>query len=361
MYKKVLSSSLIATALLLSGCGGSDTTCRIDVQNAIDDGNYDVAISLLEGECRTAYTQSDLNMNLASVYMGKSGYSVSDIADMLINSNDTQNDAFSTFISSVSKKRNPDSLPLLTKAQQYYLAAISLDTNSSVSELCSRSNLDLRNDSRLENACLYISFNDAVKATNTVTYLTGDVDKLVESLNNTNTTPYDMKASMDALAWLIDSNFTPNEGNITAQDVNISNKSYAHVIVNYGTNGLFYRLGKSTTRDANNSTVLTDGYCDSDGNRTACEGIEKTDGSIDITNPAALSCYACPVDFDGNGATEDVVKLLVDTFNNGTESITAIIDDPDITDSIREFKQDITNGNDVNITVDDIINYLNGN
>ena len=361
MYKKVLSSSLIATALLLSGCGGSDTTCRIDVQNAIDDGNYDVAISLLEGECKTAYTQSDLNMNLASVYMGKSGYSVSDVADMIINANDTQNDAFSTFISNVSKKRNANSLPLLTKAQEYYIAAIAADTNSTVTELCSRTNLDLRNDSRLENACLYISFNDIIKTTSTVTYLTGNVEQLVDSLNNANTTPYDMKANMDALSWLINPAFSSTEGNISATDVNISNKSYAHVRVDYGANGLFYRLGKSTTRDANNSTVLTDGYCDSDGNRTACEGIENADGSIDITNSSAAFCYACPVTFDDNGTTEDVVKLLVDTFNSGTETITAIVNDPDITQSIEDFKQEISGTTDGNITVDDIINYLNGN
>ncbi len=362
MYKKILPSALLATVLMLSGCGESDSTCRIDVQNAIDTGNYNVAISLLEGECQTVYTLSDLNMNLASVYMGKSGYSVSDVADMLINANDTQNDAFSSFILSVDEKKNPDSLQLLTKAQEYYIAAIAADTNSTVTELCSRENLDLNNDSRLENACLYISFNDTIKMTNTVTYLTGNVDQLVASLNNdADITPYDMQASMDALAWLIDTTFSPKEGNITAQDVNISNKSYAHVVVNYGENGVFYRLGKSIVKGVANSTVLTDGYCDSDGNRTACEGIENEDGSINMANALASSCYACPVVFDDNGRTEDVVKLLVDTFNSGAETITAIVDDPDLTQSIDDFKVDIAGNADVNITVDDIINYLNGN
>jgi len=45
------------------------------------------------------------------------------------------------------------------------------------------------------------------------------------------------------------------EGNITASDVTILGANFAHIEVDYGSNGLFYRLAKSTTHDSNNSTI----------------------------------------------------------------------------------------------------------
>ena len=362
MHKKIIASSLIFASIILSGCGSSDTTCRIDVQNAIDDGNYDKAISELEGKCATAFSKSDLNMNLAAAYMGKSGYSVSSIADMLINSNDTGNDAFASFLESVNAKKVPDSLPNLYTAEDYFLAAIANGSQAGVDTLCSASVLDALDDSRRTNACLYIGFNETIKATNTITYLTGDINGLVESINNddVNATPYDMKASLDALAWSIDASYTmpAAEGNITASDVTILGANFAHIEVDYGSNGLFYRLAKSTTRESNNSTVVTDGYCDANGSRTNCEGIENDDGSIDITNANAGNCYACPVIFDNNNTTLGVAELLVDSLNNGSDTIAAVANDPDITQSIRDFKKEITGDPDGNVTIDQIIDYL---
>lgn len=368
MYKKILVASLVAAAVLFSGCGNEDTTCRIGVQQAIDEGRYDDAIADLQGKCATAFTTSDLNMNLAAAYMGKSGYSVSDIADMLINSDDNGGDAFASFISSVDKKKNPDSLPLLTKANNYFLYAIGQNPGSDISTLCNTDNIENSNDSRLSNACLYIGFNQTLTTANTITYLTGNVDQVVESINQdnneTNTTPYDMQASLDALAWATDTNVTASDANITYRDINISNHPFTHLQLDYSDNGTiktFYRLAKSSVRDANNTTVITDGYCDSDGNRTACEGIENENGSINTTLIANLtaSCYACPVMLDAN-TTLSVADLLVNTLNGGSDTIAAVSGDPDITNSIADFKREITNSDDENvtITIDDIIKYL---
>ena len=339
-----------------------DTTCRIDVQNAIDKGEYDTAIADLKGKCATAFNSSDLNMNLASAYMGKSGYSVSDIADMLINS-DNNEDAFSSFISSVDTKRKPDSLPLLNKASEYFTNAIARNGITKASAICTAAKLNLLNDSRVTNACLYIGFNETIKAANTITYLTGDVNKLVDSISNgSNATPYDMRASLDALAWMIDASYKPKSSDptITPSDVKIGGYPFAAVKVKYSGVGTFYRLAKSVARDSNNTTVVTDGYCDVDGNRSACEGIENNDGSIEVANPLAASCYACPVIMDVNN-TLGVAQLLVDTLNNGTDTISAVSNDPDIIKSIQQFKDEIkkdSNNSNTDITIADIIKYL---
>ncbi len=359
MYKKIISASLVIGAVMFSGCGNEDTNCRIDVQKAIDEGRYDNAIADLQGKCSNAFTSSDLNMNLASAYMGKSGYSVSDIADMLINSDDDGGDAFSSFLTSVDSKRKPDSLPLLTEANQYFTNAIARNGITKASIICTGSNLDLLNDSRVTNACLYIGFNATIKAASTITYLTRDVDNLVDSINNnSNATPYDMRASLDALAWSIDASYTPkSDTSISANDVNISGYPFASVEVTYSGTGTFYRLAKSTTRDANNTTVITDGYCDATGDRDACAGIENSDGTVDLANPLATSCYACPVVMDVNN-TLGVAQLLVDTLNGGSDTIGAVSNDEDITKSIKDFKKEITGSEDGNVTIDNIIEYL---
>jgi len=356
MYKKIISASLVVTSLIFTGCGDSDTTCRIDVQKALDKGDFDGAISDLNGKCSNAYTSSDLNMNLATAYMGKSGYSVSDVADMLINTNNN-GDSFSSFLSSVDAKKTAESLPLLTLANGYFVNAIATDILDKGSDLCSLSRLNNTNDSRVTNACLYIGFNQTIQAANTITYLTGDITRVVDSINNdSNTTPYDMRASLDALAWSVKDSYTPkSDTTITATGINIRGNTFAHIEVDYTGNGKFYRLAKSTTRDANNTTIITDGYCDSDGNRTTCQGMEdNTTG--EIINPIA-GCYACPVIMDGN-STLGIAQLLVDTLNNGTDAIIAVSGDEDISNSIDDFKEEITGSRDGNVTIDAIINYL---
>ncbi|WP_457745083.1 hypothetical protein [Sulfurimonas sp.] len=358
MYKKIILALLVVISLVFSGCGDSDTTCRIDVQKALDKGNYDKVISDLNGVCSGAYTTSDLNMNLAAAYMGKSGYSVSDVADMLINSDNNGGDSFTSFLSSVDAKKTADSLPLLSTANEYFLKAIANGSIDKSTVLCSLSRINNSNDSRVTNACLYIGFNLTIQASNTITYLTGNIDTLISSINDdTNTTPYDMRASLDALAWSMGLNDpTITDPAITDKEITIDGNPFTHIKVDYTNHGTFYRLAKSTNND-NNTTVITDGYCDSDGNKTACAGIENSDGSIDINNPLSSSCYACPVLLDKN-ATLGVAQLLVDTLNNGADTIAAVSNDPDISNSIDDFKEEITGSRDGTVTIDDIIKYL---
>ena len=361
MYKKVISISLVAMAAMFSGCGNSDTTCRIDVQKAIDEGRYDDAIADMNGSCKNAFDASDLNMNLASAYMGKSGYSVSDISDMLINNNGDNGDAFSSFISDTNAKKTDNSLPLLTKAKSYYVQAIGGNEG-----VCTDDNLSAINNSRWTNACLYIGFNETVKTAATVSHLTNNVSGVVDAINSDSATPYDMNASMDALSWVTDENFSKNDTNITASPITINGNSYANIIVEYNnttSSKTFYRLAKSSVRETNNTTLITDGYCDTDGNKSKCADINNSDGSINLSKQNSQNCYACPVMLDANTSLS-VTDSLVDALNNGTDTISAVSNDPDITQSINDFKQNIIdsrkNKDDKNttITVQDITNYL---
>ncbi|WP_297503464.1 hypothetical protein [Thermococcus sp.] len=357
MYKKMISISLVTMAAMFAGCGNNDTTCRIDVQKAIDKGQYDDAIASMNGNCKNAFTKSDLNMNLAAAYMGKSGYSVSDITDMLVNSS-TNGDAFSSFISDTNDKQKANALPFLSKAKDYYVQAI-----GGKESVCTDSNLSAINNSRWTNACLYIGFNKTVTTANTVSHLTNNVSAVVDAINSDSETPYDMNASMDALAWVTDKNFKPSDTTtITAKDVNIGGNAYANIIVKYSNTTpvkTFYRLAKSARRNTNNTTLITDGYCNASGDKIACAGLENNDGSI---NNITAGCYPCPIMLDANSSLS-VSDSLVDALNNGTDTISAVSDDPDILQSITDFKQEIigsrTNG-DTNgtITVQDIINYL---
>ena len=358
MYKKIISASLVVATVIFSGCGNERTTCRIDVQKAIDEGRYDNAISDMEGRCATAFTKSDLNMNLASAYMGKSGYSVSDIADMLINT-DNGDDAFSSFISSVDKKKEGNPLPLLNKASDYFKSAITQNSTISADDICNDKD-KINNNARVSNACLYIGFNDVIKTTTTVTYLTGDVDKLVNSIDDkSDNTPYDMMANMDALAWAIGSDDSKNGATITPKDINLSGHSFVHLKVVYDKDGheyTFYRLAKSMTQNAKNSTVVTDGYCDVNGTKNNCQGMENNTTG-EIIDPIA-GCYACPISFDTNSTDTDISQLLVDALNGGSDTISSVSDDQDIQDSIDDFKKNITGSSDGNVTVQDIMDYL---
>ncbi|WP_304545975.1 hypothetical protein [Sulfurimonas microaerophilic] len=351
MYKKVISVSMLTASLLFSGCGNDETSCRIDVQQSIDEGDFTTAISKLEGECSTTFSDSDKYFYLASAYMGQSGFGVSDAVSMVVTASDSVGgNTFSAFMQSVNENKSANALPLLDKSATYFL--LSIDPNATIADCTNDANRTQRED----NACLYVGFNQAITTATSMTYLTSDVDTLVASIEgSTGTTPDDMKASLDAIAWATNSTL-PNGSVINDFNVTINGTDYKHLEVSVVGGGTFYRLASSTSpSDTNGSTIVTSGYCDLNGSTTLCEGIENLDGSI---NDTTLECYACPVDF-GNGDTKDMTQLLVDALNGGTDAISGVIDDPDIQQSIDEFKTDMNVNADANVTIQDILNYLN--
>jgi hypothetical protein len=361
MYKKIFATSLVAASLLLSGCGEDSTSCRFDVQNDLDTGAFDRAIEALNGECATSFNDSDRYFNLASAYMGKANFGAIDVVNLLLDVDDEADDAFASFTRSVDEYKDDTSLEYLGKAQEYFLRAINPDANVSTltTSVCDSSS-DF-NDSRISNACFYIGFNQTIQATTTVTYLTNDVDSFASALeSDSEEVPLDMQVSVDALAWATGSTLA-NGSTVTASDVNISGNVYKHLeLVN---NGLtFYRLATANAPASDASTLITDGYCDSDGNKTVCEGIE--DNATGAITDTTLACYACPVTL-GDGSGQNIAELLVDTLNGGTDAIGGVTNDEDIQDGVDDFIRDIkgldadANVSNVDVTIDDILQYLN--
>ena len=361
MLKKVLATSSVALSLILSGCGdNSDSTCRMDVQSAIDNGKYSQAIDALQGSCSSAFAKSDKNYNLATAYMGKAGLSASEVLQIIMDANNysgSGNDnTFSTFISSFNENKSENATLFLQDAQDFYLKSIAHDGKDTISALCTQADLNSSDSTRLSSACLYLGFNQTLQTVNTITLLTGDVGTLVSSLDsNSNTTPLDMQASLDALSWATSTNAVPNNFIVTPSNITINENNVTALSLVSPSGETFYRLAQSDLRDSKNSTILTKGYCDVNGSKANCSGIENSDGSI---NDTSLDCYACPVDF-GNNSPQNVSDLLVNALNGGTDAIANVSNDPNIMDSVNSFKTDLGVRADANVTVQDILNYLN--
>ncbi len=364
-------------AFFLSGCGSDEGECSMDIQNALDKGRYSTAIKKLEGECSTALTQSDKYYSLATAYMGLGGFGLSDTLKMILDStdDDNENDTLTSFLSSASDNVDKSTtVEALEKASKYYLMAMGKEPSEKLSEVCADESIN--DDPRAQSACLYGSVVYATKFTASISYLTTNVDDLVDALQDDDeensgnetqedTVPTDMKASMDALEWATgtgESGTLSNGSTITVTSVKINDKDYKHLVLHLD-GKIFYRLADTMAPSPKGSTLLTDGYCDTHGDKTVCEGIANEDGSIKDTTKA---CYACPITF-ADGETPTTATLLVDALNDSTDAIEELIgddEDVDIKESIDDFKKEII-GDDENsdrdITIEDIIQYLNDN
>jgi len=138
--------ALTLPVFILSGCIGSSSPvkkdeCEFEVNRLLDKGEYDRVIELLSegGECYGVLDKIEADMNLASAYLGKAGFTVSDVVEDIIRScNDTDgvfnsDNAFKRFVSSISYKVSSESLRFLKKAEEYYSDALGgVDCSSEV-------------------------------------------------------------------------------------------------------------------------------------------------------------------------------------------------------------------------------------
>ena len=76
MLKKIVSATLIAIVLIFSGCGDPEGEDRLKAQYAVDQGDNQVAITLLEAKENLTEEEKIL---LASAYMGRAGFTMIDI------------------------------------------------------------------------------------------------------------------------------------------------------------------------------------------------------------------------------------------------------------------------------------------
>ena len=338
MIKKILMSSLVVSALLLSACGdGGEGESVLETQQMLDNRDYDGVISKLENNT-TALTDGD-TIALASAYMGKAGFSLSAIIGIVATNANGAGDAFTAFVKDSIKNSSADAIMELEQAKLYYSSIIQnkcLDDQ----EILSNPESDL---------CLYSGLANLAQTTVSIGSLTDDIEALGAAADNK------LKASVCAMQYAYDG----SNGECTINqnsDVTFSQsaKTYKNIDVTYNGNSFEYLL----TKTAPSSTVITKGFCPLDD--FSKRVLTKLSPDYDV------SYHSCPITESATVEEITTQKVIVDAINNSTDLISAIGVD-DIKSDIDEFKQEIlvANGreNDSNKTLSasDIIKYLEDN
>ena len=82
--KSLIVPGVLSMGLLMTGCGGTfgddgtDEAKQYEVAMAIDSGDYDKAIAMLEADC-AGYAYEECQLNLGTAYLAKAGYDITTI------------------------------------------------------------------------------------------------------------------------------------------------------------------------------------------------------------------------------------------------------------------------------------------
>jgi len=335
MIKKIVTTSLVVSALLLSACGSSgEVESILQTQQMLDNRNYDGVIAKLENNT-TTLSEGD-SIALASAYMGKAGFSLSAVIGIVTTNANGVGDAFTAFIKDAIKNSSEKAIAELEQAKVYYTSVIQ-DKCLDDRVVLSTPESDL---------CLYSGLANLAQTTVSIGSLTDNIESLGKSANDK------LKASVCAMQYAYDG--TSGECVISQNsDVTFSQslKTYKSIDVTYNGNSFEYLL----TKTAPSSTVITKGFCPNDD--FSKRVLTKLSAGYEV------SYHSCPI--TETPEVEDITtqKVIVDAINNSTVLISAIGID-DIKTDIDSFKQEILNangrGNDNNKTLvaSDIIKYL---
>ena len=92
MLKRIIATTLVATALMFSGCGDGAGEDRLEAQDAIDKGNPGVAIGLLADKLANGTATNDEKALLADAYASNAGFSITDITTSFMAASDGTGD-----------------------------------------------------------------------------------------------------------------------------------------------------------------------------------------------------------------------------------------------------------------------------
>ncbi|MEA2090866.1 MAG: hypothetical protein U9O83_00680 [Campylobacterota bacterium] len=338
MIKKVLSITLISTMLLFTGCGGdSEGESRLDTQQKLDSGDFAAVIAKLEP--KTSKTLEDY-LALGAAYMGKAGLSFSDLVEVVAaSSEDSNDDGFASFIKNIDNRKSPSALKDLEESAKNYQQVV----KTACADAAADPNFELSDTQK--DICLYIGLSHSMKVATAFSYL-GDVTKLSESGSDD-----ELKASACAMGYAYDGSV--GTGCTISEDVNItfsvSEKTYTPLGVTVNSVEYDYLMTGVIPGTTNKQTALTDGYCTLDSFSTRAD--DEFAGS-----------YACPVNEEKGADDLTAASILVDTLNTGVDSIIAAAggDDSDMSDDIKEFKEEIKgSAGEEDVTLSEIIDYIN--
>ena len=337
MLKKVLVSSLSAFTLLMSGCGGDSAgESSLEVQKMLDKGDFTGVISKLES---SANNDNDY-LALGSAYMGKAGFTLSDIVGALASSDTLgQGDAFVNYIKTViGNDPSPTAYTDLDNANIYYTKVVA-DACVSNQKVLTSTEKDI---------CLYIGLALTTKAATTI-------DLLTENLASLGTGEVDTKlqASACAMQYVLDARKVDGQCSISTK----SSVTFVESQNTYGRISVFVN-GESNDfllTNNNKSTLLTVGYC-------------PNDDFSKRQNETKSGYFPCPI--NETKGSDDVTTggVLVDTLNEGLGLVKTVAPS-DMQSDVAEMKCDLLGGDYIGnicteegkITEQVVIDFLNKN
>ena len=364
--KKIIYSGLVTFGLILTGCGGGSdaASCRFNVQQNLDTGNFNAVITELSNPssaCIAAYNTGELQIDLGAAYMGESGFGVSDIISLIGVKNGAES-TYETFIKNVSVKQSNSALTSLEKAINTY--TLGLENSGSTQSSASLTGLnkaagsgattcqDLSLTTSQKDICLYIGLANTMLATTSINCLVENIASLFNDNNLTaqNIAKEDMQASMCALEFAYRNTTCAQASSITGSEVvfthdNNSTRTFRDIAVTI--NGTSYHRLATLAAENPGSTFVTKGYC-----------------SNDFSNPSeqwSPSLYPCPLNKDPNQKDLKVTTLVIDTLNNGLNAVSgALGKDPKLQNDINAYKAEIDKFGVVDgvISLDEIQAYL---
>jgi len=350
-----------ASVAILAGCGGydslgiSDDTSpearRYEVLQALDTGNYDFVIAVLEKDPTYggAFSEEEGRLNLAAAYVGNAGYDYVDITNELIGADDPSRALISAFAERTSGK----TVGSLDRALELY-------------EDIKPNNCDSATTFYEKEACFYYGLVSAVQTTTTLSLaiggLTGvnatSITEAVEAWidgtqqlkcdidKNQNGIPDGAEISACAIRFGAD-NTTDCGDNVTATHNSTvtftdpdsgDNFTFEYITVTVNPQG---NCTDSTKEDilltdkTPATPAITDGFCDTNFN--------------DCQNDS--SCYPCPVITGDN--VLDTEEAILDAINNVDELINVVAEEEDeVSDQLREMVRDICESNPEGCTCD---------
>lgn len=331
--------SVVSGLTLLSACDDQSAAedCRYYVQQDLDNGEFDAAISKLSStSCQAGYPDNEYLLDLGSAYLGSSGYTLTSILSSVL-TEEGSSDAFAEFISDISEDKNSESYTNLEMAETTFESFLGSDCADITDKTSTETSI-----------CLVQGAIGLTKAALAVDYLTDDIEQWVDGTDDT------ISFSGCALEYTVDGGgispytcVSNGSLDVIVESVTFDNgNTYNHLQVTDSVDSEYYLQSTDS-----GGLVFSSSYCSTDF--TVCSDVNES------------SCYVCPSE-DGN--EESVNDFILTALNDGLDNIETIIEDvvdvednSEIQEAIDDFKAEIgtcDTSADECYTMDDIINYL---
>ena len=398
-----LGLAMVVGLILLPGGCSSDTSseeaCRYDAIMALNESNYDRALSLLEkSACQSAFTEEELQLNRAAAYIGRAGYDILDLVKEIVNADDdddTKTDA--RLIEAFANRASGGGMNDLDRATRAYRKMLVDEAQLGDSIIAACRDAEVRNLSdHQKDACFNNGLLAAAKSAATISLLFGgsegldelkawlDKDENLECKVDRNQdgkadqgqiTACALKVAQDSSAVCGSDiagesgqpvNFDPENADVDLTPVRVEitiDGECTNDISGPGVVGdkfVRYRM-LSEIEDTGAYTaaiVDTDGFCDAD--MTPCD-VPEYEALIADNN-----CWPCPV-INDDGELMTMTDTLVTALNEDVDSLISMLpegEQDDVKKDLDEFREEICGPDcdedpeDIKITEEMIIDYL---